>query len=373
MPITLKNLNSIWNRYYQQCIAVFFTCLGLYFRYKALVGRSLWLDETNQFNNTVGPLKPFWQRLSYCELTSFPGEYLLCWPFVQIFGMNKWGINIPHILSAILGFFLFYLVCKRYLKSKIGWIIAFSLLCFHRELIFHGFEFRPYAVLPTLSLACFYFSEDIVDRIHVLSKIKQFFIGVLFVSIIVYHAYGAMIVFFCMLFFMSCALDKREVMCMIKDLSPFLIMLALVAIPLFLWYATGNKGINILDASTNKHNYDVFRFIPNPVIDIIGFLKGVFCNLVGNKKFYFLFGILPVACILPTKERDKQVRFFFLLVLIPILFKLTLDVSKGYWFLQRQFVWIMPLFCFYIGWCWDSVVLYFLEKFNEMRAIRNAE
>ena len=57
-----------------------------------------------------GPLRPFWQKIQYIggDHTAFPGDYLLAYPFVQVFKDNKWGTAIPHIIATIFGFYFLY-------------------------------------------------------------------------------------------------------------------------------------------------------------------------------------------------------------------------------------------------------------------------
>ena len=127
---------------------------GMGLRVHRLATRELWGDELFEFYQFKGPFMPFWfnDRYAMADHSAYPGEYLLNYPFVQMFGLNKWGIMVPHIILTILGFLLLYKLCQLYFKTTWGYVAAFALVCFHRELIFHSFEFRPYAVLPTLAL-----------------------------------------------------------------------------------------------------------------------------------------------------------------------------------------------------------------------------
>jgi hypothetical protein len=50
------------------------------------------------------------------------------------------------------------------------------------------------------------------------------------------------------------------------------------------------------------------------------------------------------------------------MVIIPIELICMADMKQGYWFLQRQFIWIISLFSFYIGWCWDAAAIYLKPK-----------
>ena len=120
-------------------IALFFTILGFYLRLKQLINRELWTDELWQLAQTKGAFKPIWHRISVTDFTSFPGVYLLNYPFVNLFGTNKWVVNIPNYIITLLSFYFLYLICQKYLKTFWGFFVAFLFLCFNGNLIFHSF------------------------------------------------------------------------------------------------------------------------------------------------------------------------------------------------------------------------------------------
>ena len=84
--------------------------------------------------------------------------------------------------------------------------------------------------------------------------------------------------------------------------------------------------------------------------------------MIGEKKLYVLLAGMIIAWIFPHKNRFKQIIFFICFVIIPLTLIILVDIKSQYWFLQRQFIWIMALFAFYLGWCWDSVILYLLKR-----------
>jgi len=102
-------------------------------------------------------------------------------------------------------------------------------------------------------------------------------------------------------------------------------------------------------------NIHTFQYIPNPLVNFVGFLKAIFGNLIGYKSLYFLLIIMLLSLILPHKNRNKQIGFFLLLIVIPITLNLLSSLIIGYWFIQRQFVWVMPFFAFLLGWSVDSL------------------
>jgi len=342
-------------------VAIAFTVWGCYLRFKMFATRDFWVDETNQFVHTVGAFQPFWKRLTYGEVTCFPGEYLLNYPFVQFFGDNKWGISIPHMVAMFLGFYLLYIICRLYFKTIWGYVITFAIFANNSNLVYHALEFRPYAVLPTLSLAAFYLSHRIVFHYPELSRLKKFLIGLFFTLSIMYHAYGIMIVFFCMLFHFIVYARQTTFKETLLRILPFSISLAAVSLPIFLWYATGETGMSYENNSIGR-NINTFDFIPNPLVSLNVFLRTVMGNLAGYKKLKWLVNGILLCFLIPHKERWQKVGFLLILIILPIELICVADARTGYWFLQRQFIWVMPYYAFLLGWCWDTIAQFIFSK-----------
>ncbi len=88
-------------------IALVFSIWGMILRFKAFANRDLWVDEMIQIKMTLEPLKPLWLREnSALDVTSFPGDYLLTYPFVKLFGTTSKLIAIPHAIVTLLGFYI---------------------------------------------------------------------------------------------------------------------------------------------------------------------------------------------------------------------------------------------------------------------------
>lgn len=348
-PILKKNT--------QRLIALTFSVYGLFLRYAAYSQRSLTPDELNQLNYTSTPqILPFWNKYTGAELTAFPGEYLLTYPFVRMFGPDKWGIAIPHIVATAIGFYVLYRICNRYIRTLSAYWIPFAFVCFNQHLIYHAFEFRPYAVLPTLALACFYCSETLIDQYETLNRPKKFLIGLLYIATIIYHAYGALIVFVCVLYFLLSKRETESFSSLFKKFFPFLSSIALIGGSLFIWYATRHGNFSMRQV----HGGEVrtFDYFPNPLSDLNNFIRTVFSRLAGFKKIKPLVNGILIALLIPNKDKFKQTGFFLLLIILPIQLKFVGDLFKQYWFLERQFIWVMPFYALLLGWCWDSIFLF---------------
>lgn len=340
-------------------VLVFIICtLALYFRLKKLFYHKLWADEYWQINQMkdsfISMIKGF-PANEFCSYLS--GDFYLIFPFFKVFGENKWGLAIPHIILTLVGFYLLYLLCRRYFKTIWGYGITFSIVCFNETLINHATEIRTYAVLPTLALACLYFWLRLVDCNYCLSRSKKIAVGVFFVLTIWFHAYGILIFFFTGLFALAEKFKDRLFFTILRNTFFFAVFTFCFASPLLLISFFGPH----LDSFQFK--FDTFQFISNPLQNSIGFLKSVFGSLIGYKKFYFLLLGIAMPFLLPYKNRFEQIALLFVLVLMPIGTILLFNILTHYWFLQRLFIWVMPFFALFIGWTWDSLIVYIKEKF----------
>jgi len=361
-----RQLFSTFLRTQKPLLCFFIFLWALYLRAQRYAWRPLWNDELYQLQFMTGPFQPFWERRIYGDFTFFPGDYLVNYPFLRLSGLykitqsfpqmawsDKWMMALPHIIVTVIGFLLLYRVCKRHLKTLGAYAVTFFIVSYNSNLIFHAFEFRPYAVLPVLSLASFYFSEIAIVQFGQLRFAKKFLLGLFFIFVILFHLYGILIVSLCILYFLiihRSALPKEELIRIIR----FFALVYLVAMPAWLWYASA-RPIPLPEFNT-------FQYIPNPLVDTVGFLKSMIGNLIGFKKFYiFLLGFAAWFFI-PRLERRKQIFFFLLLVVLPIELIFVSDLFKNYMFLQRQFIWVMPLFALLVGWMWDLLWTTFLQK-----------
>lgn len=339
--------------------AVISICLlALYLRSVKLFYHELWVDEIYQVDQMRGTFLSMIKRLPVNEFCSYlSGDYYLTYPFFKIFSYNKWGLSIPHIISTLLGFFLLYLLCKRYCKSIWGYVITFGVICFNDTMIEHATEIRTYAVLPTLALACLYFWLKLIDSNYCLSRGKRIAIGVFFILTIWFHVYGVIIFSFTGLYALVTRLKNKAIFAILRNTSFFVFIIFCITLPLWFISVFGRH----LDST--KFNFDTFQFIPNPLQNSIGFLKGVFGNLLGSKKLYFLLLGVIFPFVIPYNDRFRQILLLVVLVFVPIGVILFANILTHYWFIQRLFIWVIPFFALFIGWSWDSAIIYLKNKF----------
>jgi len=330
-------------------IALAFSAWGLYLRYVTLRNRAFEGDDLYQYNCMAGDFKPFWLFQKFGDFSSFPGEYVLNYFPVHWFGPNKWGLAIPHILVTIAGFFLLYALCRRYVQSWVGYAVAFGIFALNTNLVFHSFEFRPYAVLPVLALSSLWLAHRYADQGGYKSRAEAFWSGLLIVVIVNYHIYG--IALFALPLLYAAVVHFLR----LRKLPPVLPILpvSIVALGIWAYYASYNH----FGAVHNSFQpaMETFLYIPNPMEKPVGFLKAVFANLIGFRAGYILLVSLIIAPLTAAGKRAEQLLFFGILVVLPILLILYADIKSQYWFIQRQFIWVMPFFAILLGSQWDTI------------------
>ena len=331
-------------------ISIIIICTyALYLRLVVLYRHTLWADELWQLNQMKGTFLDLLKgvpKLEFCSYLS--GDLYLVYPFFKIFSFNKWGLAIPHIIATVAGFYLLYLICRRYFKSTYAYLITFLIVCFNATLINHATEIRTYAVLPTIALATFYLLQRIGDFNFKLSTLKNIAAIIFFILVIWFHVYGILIFTSCFLFTVFSKLNEINFKIFLKNAISFMAVILIFAMPLWLYSAFGPHF------RYTQISFNVFEYIPSPFHNILGFLKGIFCNLIGNKIFYLLGIGVIIPFIFSYKDRYKELLFLLLNVIAPIGLIFISALASKYWFLQRQFIWVMPLFAFFLGWAWDS-------------------
>lgn len=356
----MKRYLNILKRYATPITVVIICIYALYSRFLYRLQHEYWVDEVVQVRavqQSFVQLLHWVTKQEFCSYLS--GDYYLIYPFAKMFGDNKWGLAIPHIIATIVGFYILYLICKSYFKTFWAYLITFGIMCFNATLIEHAFEIRVYAVLPTLALAVLYLSLQILNQNN-MKLWKKILIGIFFVLVIWFHAYGILIIASQVGFAILSKQIDKQLAAALKDTVKFMAIVFIVAMPLWLISVFGPHCSYVAMA-------DIFEFIPYPLKDTVGFLKGVFGNLVGYNKFYFLLIGVILPFFVPKKIRLQQITFLSVAIFFPIAMLLLSDIKNKYWFLQRQFIWVMPHFAFFLGWSWDSVFNYILPRLNLLK------
>jgi len=335
---------------------------ALYLRLMVLHRHTLWADELWQIGAMKGSFLDLIRILPQFDyFTYLNGDFYLIYPFFKIFSYNKWGLALPHIVITIAGFYLLYLICKRYFKSVWAYVITFAIVCFNATLINHATEIRAYAILPTLALGMFYSFQRISDFNFKLNGSKKIGAIVLFVLMIWFHVYGIMMFFTSFLFVILSRCREERFKPLLKDAAGFVALVLCLAMPFWV-YSIFRPHIDY-----GLMKVHTFYYFPNPLTDILGFLKAIFGNLIGFKKLYFLLLGMFLPFIFFYRDKYKQLLFLFLNIFLPVSFILLSDLATKYWFLQRQFIWVMPLFAFFLGWTWDALFMIITSRIQKRK------
>lgn len=331
-------------------LSIIFICMyALYLRLTHLYWHPFSGDELFSLNMMRGTFLDLLRDIQTKEPCSYlSGELYLMYPFFKIFSYNKWGLALPHIAATIIGFYILYLICKRYFRTSWSYLITFILVCFNTTLIKHATEIRVYPVLPTLALGTLYLFLRISDLNFGLNNWQRIAVVIFFVFVILFHVYGFLIFSGSFLFVLLCKYNGKDFWIYCRRAFSLAAIVLFLAAPGWLYSVFGPHGIY------TRAGIEVFDYIPNPLYNIIGFLKAIFCNLIGEKNLYFLLLGIFMPFLFSYEERLRQLLFLLCSIIMPICFILFLDLATRYWFLQRQFIWVMPLFAFFLGWTWDS-------------------
>jgi len=347
-------------KYAPEAIVILLSLLAIFYRlrYFILKDPPLRVDEAFQLVNIERSID-FWAMVKGLPSMDhggyLAGDYILLYPFVKLFGHNLWALMMPHLIIAMMGFYFMYLIGKEYFQTLWAYVVACSILCFNANLIFHSTELRPYAVLSTLSLVIFYGMHLLVERYWQLSNIQKWLIGIMFVTVLWFHVYGIFILFCVAIYFLLIKLKDLLRERILWPIIKFLIIVGIIASPLWLY--------SMLGVEISKHAPEnIWQFIPSPINNPIGFLKAIFGNLIGERRLYFLLAGVLFPWFIPYKNRGRQIVFFLTLIVLPILLILAVVLKNQYWFLQRHFVWVMPLFALFLAQAWDSAIVYIKAK-----------
>lgn len=339
-------------------IAFSYTAIGLYLRILWRINHDLWQDEKAQLSWLGDNL---WQTICQTRFNlQFPGDYVLIYPFYKLFGANKWLLATPHIIITLIGFYLFYRICQKYFKTILAYLIAFVLFANNYNLINHSFEIRAYSVLITLGLAGFLIIKYIFEDKNP-PLIKKILISIFIFVGSFFQITAGYLLFFIYFFHLLVSRENESIgRALLRHLKQYGIGLAVTLGALY-QFVSSSEGI-----VTAKSTYPfAFEFIPKGLIPI---LKGIFGNITGPERFYPLLSGIIIAFFIPHRDWLKQQLFFILLIILPIGGVLLGAVVFNYWFIQRLFIWAIPLFAFFLAWVWDSIIIFLVEKIKKHKA-----
>ena len=322
-----------------------------YVRLKYRIEQPLAEDERFQvhymksYSLDMDGLKSYVKRLPTTDRGRLPlSDYLICWPLAHWFSQNKYVMCIPYVLAANLFFWLFAFVnWGEFLRSvkeplskafSFNWLnlISVSFFTFNETAIKHAFEIRNWGAFTCLQgILSFLLTWKMTQNRF---RWKYLFGCLLILG---FHFYGVIMLGISLASHtasMSYQLENKpgkktlqESMKTCSSAYGTFIVACLIASPLWLIYGGPLQGVN-------THEYihlgwrgiiQVFSLLfHNPVLRNLSILPLVFGTVWMLKRWH-----MPII-------------FAIMMVEIPILTIYALDLLNSYWFVQRQFLWVVP-------------------------------
>ena len=294
--------------FYKLCIIIIFT-LGIILRsYSFIIYRPLWRDECSlALSIYFGSFSDLWGVLYHVQ--SAPPIFMTICKLIN--GINpyfpEYFLRIFPYVCGVISIYLFFLVSKKFFKSKYAIIISNFAFAINMQLIYYSHEFKQYSTDVMITLACILYLSGL--NLSNLSK-KQILINAAILALLPLLSISSLFVIAAWLFI--CLLKKNNIKSLI-----------LTFIPIFF--------INIL--------YYLFILKPSQeiMLDKYGFLweKGflsfnfdsIYYVLQNNLSFYFQqcnHIIIPIILTLVglifairrNSEIDKLIVTFFLIVIV---------------------------------------------------------
>ena len=356
-----------WN-YYEKiqrlCLIVFFgVFLYLRFHWRVsnleLVGDELALIKATQ-------MKFFYFLTHYAGTSEYhlPGSFLLVYGMAHWIGNGLLVVSIPFYLISSAAYWLIALINWRRildlneLKDHLaGWInvIACILITYNSSQIIHSFEARPYSTLTLLSLLALWLSWAAYS-----AQKFQFRHLVSFVSIAIFHNFGLLMLlisggYWILRELVSCdrkigglrnAIGKSLAFAKVYSVGSVLSMA-------FIAFFILKSPIFSLANTTVSFGRNTFEYIQSGwrgAIQVVAIYYGFFGWL---KLLRFLLLLCLAGGTVWLVHRKKWVALIspLVLVILPTFIIYGSAVLSNYWFIQRQFVWVMPYWAVYNAVC----------------------
>lgn len=333
----------------------------IWLRIQVRILNPLWADEIAEISNLISIRHLVFNYLPGIPGGS-PGHYLLVLPLNYIFS-NKYILGLPGLISQVLVFiFLSKIIEKlKVVKEKQIFLVSTVtriLYIFDPTLTFQAVEVRPYSMLPFFWMLSVFIIPTMIDFDKTKVNFTRTFIYFLFfifglLIILNWHYYVAIMLASVYLYSLS-----KENFCGIQYIykrKSFIVIFfsILFSIPIWKHFSHGSSGFYV----------DTFKTIPAAIMQISVINKGFPKGLVWQNSIYaLLLLIMLVICIsvilsfikknilaLHSTSRDAFIKVNVFLVFLPISVIFILDYMNRYWFLLRQFAWVMLPFYISIG------------------------
>ena len=99
-----------------------------------------------------------------------------------------------------------------------------------------------------------------------------------------------------------------------------------------------------------RYGVDPFEFSGRGLFSLIRFVFGNLCGLsMGHLASASSLLLVLISLLIRDADRSRRFGLLTLVIIAPIALIFISDVKDQYWFIQRQFVWVMPFYALLVG------------------------
>jgi len=261
---------------------------------------------------------------------------------------NKWVLAFPHALAMVASFYVLYRICLEDFETIWGPIIVFLLYTLNSNLVFHALEFRPYAVLPVLALLFYWRSRLALER-DVWSFSDRLSWGFLIFLTMLFHFYGILMIGVILTYRVLSSRTPRPLHSLMR--RPWMSTAALaglLALPIWFYYLLPNVG--------EIHIFDPFEFGGHGPVRVMAFVLGNLGTVPVRWAWILEVLIVAASLVLPCPGRRDRWLWILVVIALPIGVIFFPDWLEHYWFLQRQFVWVIPFWSLLVGQAVEALI-----------------
>lgn len=375
-----------WKKYSRTQIVflIVIFCVFLYYRLAYRIASAKYVgDEFFTIQNLNYPWHTYFFKILPSMEYHYPGTYLLIYPLGQL-STNPYFLFLPFLAISV----AFYL-----LLAKIDWwrlfnfkqevsvfpqwinVIACGLIAVNQTQHIHSFEMRPYSTLSLLALLALWCTWVIF---HGRSFKWRYVFGLS--AILLFHNFGILMIFlsafYLTVYFFLGSNPKNRFKNIVKRLKiPFqtIVVASLISFPLIFFYFQGGHS-HLLNTGLAKKSEKLVNFDRNTHEFIQQGWRGfeqvaALCYGFSGKqrmlRGYVVALMFLGSLVIIFKKHWAALSFLVIFVATPLIVIYLSALYSGYWFIQRQFVWVMPFWALYNAFCIVLVAREFWPRLRE--------
>ena len=388
-------LFNSWKRYHvaQLILLALYFFVYLYLRIQFRGNLAFLGDELFMSANMKQDLYTYLTKALPSVEYHLPGSFLLAYPIAHWVSTDRFILFLPYLtLAAILYWMLAFIDWWKVLglkEEKGNWtqwtnVVACFLLTHNVHNQLHSVECRPYSTLSLLSLSAFV----LVWRLMYAQRFRwRYVAGVAAISL--FHNFGILMISLAV----SYVAFRQFVVCRTGDwrsrvlsvwkrsrvLSRSILFGFVIALPC-VWYYCSHAPMFVNTSSAKgaassfgRNTHEYIRPGWEGAEQVFSIYYGLAAKMKKIRKYFVICFFVATVLFLRRKEW-ACVTFPLVFVIAPTLLIYVFALRSNYWFLQRQFVWVMPYWAVYNAVCLMTCVrfisqggTYFTKSFSEAK------